>query len=97
MLAHVGEAGKWRNKAVVKKSVINTISPLFPVSDWPIIMIRPGGLLLVVSHLFAVSVSFVWVRLQEKVNKTWMREIFLQGSHSEHHWGSCSTTCCTFC
>ncbi len=42
-------------------------------------MIRPGGLLLVVSHLFAVSVSIEWVKLQEKVNKTWMWEIFLQG------------------
>jgi hypothetical protein len=53
-------------------------------------MIRPGGLLFVVSHLFAVSVSIVWVRLQEKVNKTWMWEIFFAGSHTEHHWGSCS-------
>jgi hypothetical protein len=68
MFAHFAEAGKWRNKAAVKKSVINTISLLLlPVSDWPIIMIRPGGLLLVVSHVFAVSVSIVWVRLQEKV------------------------------
>jgi hypothetical protein len=30
---------------------------LLPVSDWPIIMIGPGGLLLVVSHLFAVPDS----------------------------------------
>jgi hypothetical protein len=60
-------------KSVIKKSVINTISLLLPpVSDWPIIMIRPGGLPSVVSHLFAVSVSIVWVRLQEKVNKSWM-------------------------
>jgi len=30
---------------------------LLPVSNWPIIMIGPGGLLLVVSHLFAVPDS----------------------------------------
>jgi hypothetical protein len=39
-----------------QKSVINMIWLLLPVSDWPIIMIDPGGLLLVVSDLFAVSV-----------------------------------------
>jgi hypothetical protein len=32
MFAHFAEAGKWRNKAVVRKSVINTISLLLPVS-----------------------------------------------------------------
>jgi hypothetical protein len=57
---------KWRNKALVQKSVINTISLLLPVSDWSIIMIRPGGLLLVVSHPFAVSVSVVSVRVTRK-------------------------------
>jgi hypothetical protein len=29
-------------------------------------MINPGGLLLVVSHLFAVPVLVLWVRLQKK-------------------------------
>jgi hypothetical protein len=50
--------GKRHNKVVYlpEKSVINMIRPLLPVSDWPIIMIGSGGLLLVVSHLFAVSV-----------------------------------------
>jgi hypothetical protein len=28
---------------------------MFPISDWSIIMIGPGGLQLVVSHLFAVA------------------------------------------
>jgi hypothetical protein len=31
----------------------------------PIIMIGPGGLLLVVPHLFALPVSVLWVRLQK--------------------------------
>jgi hypothetical protein len=32
------------------------------VSDWPIIMIGRGGLLLVVPHLFAVPVSVLLLR-----------------------------------
>jgi hypothetical protein len=32
--------------------------------DWPLIMIAPGGLLLVVSYLFAVLV--LWVELEKK-------------------------------
>jgi hypothetical protein len=44
-----------RTRYVPEKSVINMIL-LFPVFDWRIIMIGPGGLLLVVSHLFADSV-----------------------------------------
>jgi hypothetical protein len=35
------------------------------VSDWPIISIRPGGLLLEVPHLFAVQVLVLWVGLQK--------------------------------
>jgi len=31
------------------------------VSDWPIIMTRAGGLLLVVPHLLEVPVSVLWV------------------------------------
>jgi hypothetical protein len=38
---------------------------LLSVSGQPIIMIRPGGLLLVVSHLFAVPVSVLLVGLQK--------------------------------
>ncbi len=34
---------------------------MLSVPHWPIIMIRPGGLLLVVPHLFAVPVSVLWV------------------------------------
>ncbi len=42
------------------------IQLLLSVSDWPIIMIRPGGLLLVVPHLFAVPVSVLWVGLAKE-------------------------------
>jgi hypothetical protein len=38
----------------------------FPVSDWPI---SPGGLLLVVSHLFAVSILVLWVGVGKKGKK----------------------------
>jgi hypothetical protein len=41
---------------------------LLSVSNWPIIMIRPGGLLLVVPHLFVVLVSVFWVGLQQVNN-----------------------------
>jgi hypothetical protein len=51
-----------------QRRVINMIRLLLPVSDWPIIMIGPGGLLLVVFHLFAVRVLVLWVGL-EKLNK----------------------------
>jgi hypothetical protein len=38
---------------------------LIPVSDWPIIMIGPSGLVLVVSSLFAVPVLVLWVGLEK--------------------------------
>jgi hypothetical protein len=36
------------------------------ISDLSIIMIGPGGLLLVVTHLFAVPVSVLLVELQKR-------------------------------
>jgi hypothetical protein len=39
------------------KSVIKMMWLVLSVFDWPIIMIGPGGLLLVVPHLFAVQLS----------------------------------------
>jgi hypothetical protein len=46
---------------------------LLSVSDLPIIMIGPGGwLLLVVHYHFAVPVSVLWVGLQRVDNETWM-------------------------
>ncbi len=47
------------------QSVINMIWLLLPISDWPIITIAWGGLLLVVSHLFAVPVLVWQVGLDE--------------------------------
>jgi len=47
---------------------IYTISLLLPVSAWSIIMIGSGGLLLVVSHIFAIPVLVLWVRFGKKVN-----------------------------
>jgi len=35
------------------------------VSDWPIIMTGPAGLLLVVPHVFAVPVSVLFAELQK--------------------------------
>jgi hypothetical protein len=59
-------AGGWykaqQSCAPTEKSVINTISLLMGISDWPIIMIGPSGLLLV---LFAVPVSVLLVGLQK--------------------------------
>jgi hypothetical protein len=51
------------------------ISLPLPVSDWLIIMIGSGGLLLVVSHLFAVPVFVLMDGVWEKKkgnNHTWM-------------------------
>ncbi len=47
---------------------------LLSISDWSIMMIGPGGLLLVVPHLFAVPVLVLWVGLPNKkyTTKTWM-------------------------
>jgi hypothetical protein len=56
---------------------------MLSVSDWPIIMIGQGGLLLVLFHLFAVSVSVFWAGLQKcKQLNLDMKNIFA-GSHTE--------------
>jgi hypothetical protein len=36
-----------------------------PASDWPIIIIGLGGLLLVVAHLFAILALVLWVGLEK--------------------------------
>jgi hypothetical protein len=60
IFAQFAEACKRHSKVehLPEKSVVNMIWLLLPVFDWTIIVIGPGGLLLVVSHLFAVP---VWV------------------------------------
>jgi hypothetical protein len=64
------------------EDVTNMIWLLLPVSDSSIIMFGTGGLLLVIcglllviSHLFAVPASVLWAGLEKKW--TWMWEIFL--------------------
>ncbi len=51
-----------------KKSVMNMIWLLFPIFDLSIVRIGSGGLLLVVSHLYAVWLFVLWVELEKKVN-----------------------------
>jgi hypothetical protein len=59
IIVHYTMAGKRHSNAVhlQKTSPINMIWLLISVSDWPIIMIRPGGLLLVILNVFTVLVS----------------------------------------
>jgi hypothetical protein len=61
---------------------------LLSVSNWPMIMIAPGGLLLVVPHLFAIVVQVSWVWLQ---GSKWLNldvKNNFAGSHNEHSWRS---------
>ncbi len=59
--------GTSHNKAYLLsgKSVIAMMWLLLPVSDWSIIMISLGALLLVVSHLFVVPILGLWVGLEK--------------------------------
>ncbi len=64
-----------------EKSVINMIWLLFIAADWPIMLIGPGGLLLVIPYLFALPLSVFMggVENRKKETKTWMWKLFLQG------------------
>jgi hypothetical protein len=76
-----------------EKIVINMIWLRLSISNWLIVMIGPGGLLLVVlSHLYVVPVSVWRVGLQKKyiTNKLECEKCFCS-SHTEHHW-RCSNT-----
>jgi hypothetical protein len=57
-------------ESIAGDALSKSSSPTFAlakVARWVIIMIGPGGLLLVVPHLFAVLVSISWVGgLQER-------------------------------
>jgi hypothetical protein len=57
---------RYRALQSTQKIVINMIWLVLPVSDWPSIMIDPGGLLLVPSHPFRVLVLVLWVGLEKK-------------------------------
>lgn len=58
---------------------------LISVSDSPVIMVGPGGLLLIVPHLFAFS--FIGGVPKRKVNNLNLDVNFsFLGSHIKHHW-----------
>ncbi len=65
MIAQFAVASKWQRCAPAEKRVINMTWLLLSVSDWPIIMIRPGGLLLVVPDICRVPASVLWVGFQK--------------------------------
>jgi hypothetical protein len=64
---------------LLEKSVINMIWLLVPGFDWPVIMIGPSGLLLVVPTYLQLLFQFYGFRVQKLNNLTWMWEIHLQG------------------
>jgi hypothetical protein len=67
---------------------------LLPLSNWLHNWIGLSGLLLLISDLFAIPVSVLWVGLEKKnVLKTWMWETFFAVSHTEHRW-RCSKIIC---
>jgi hypothetical protein len=49
-------------------------------------MIGPGGLLLVVPHLFADPVSLLLVGLQKSRELNWDVKNIFAGSHTDHRW-----------
>jgi hypothetical protein len=82
IFGQIAEAGNKHSTTVhlLQKSVLNMIWLLVPVLDWPIIMIAPGGLLLVVPTYMQFRFQFYGWGYEKKVNNwTWMWEILLQG------------------
>jgi len=82
----VGGCGRYKAQqpcAPAKKSVINMIYLLLSVSDWPIIMIGPGGFLLIVPHPFPVPVSVLLVVLQKEYITKLGCEKYFRRSHTE--------------
>jgi hypothetical protein len=88
--AQFAVAGKEHSNAVrlAEKSVINMIW-LFLI-DCPIIIIGPGGLLLVVPHLYAIPVSVLWVGLHKSIRINLDAKKYFAESHPEHRC-RCST------
>jgi len=67
-----------------------------PCFDWPIIMIRPHALRLIVSRLFKVPVLFLGAGLEKsKITELLHVKKVFAGSHTEHHWG-CRNKCTNF-
>jgi hypothetical protein len=68
-----------------ERSVINPTFCTF-VYDWPIILIGPGALLLVVSHLFVIPILVLWVGVGKKNRQLKYLDVrnIIAGSHAEH-------------
>jgi hypothetical protein len=84
----------------VLRSLLRVVkgTPKAPCVDWPNSLIRPGGFLLVVSHLFAVPVLVLWVGLKkEYITKIEYEKYFCMITHilGTHSW-RCSTKDGTF-
>jgi hypothetical protein len=89
----VWRLGKGTEQSQKKNSVIRRIWLLVTVSDWSIIMIGPGGLLLVFRHLFAVPVSVLWVGLQKsKLLNLDVKKYFCSITCWAHSWRSSKVT-----
>jgi hypothetical protein len=88
-----GEAGKSCAPAREECNKYH-LTPVFPVSDWSIIMICVDDLLLIVSYLFAVSVFILGLRLKNKTRLNLDTRNIVSRSHSEHLW-DCSKDCLT--
>ncbi len=63
---------------------------LIPHVPSPIIIIGPGGLLLVVPHLYAIPVSVLWVGLHKSIRINLDAKKYFAESHPEHRC-RCST------
>jgi hypothetical protein len=62
---YAGLAQKWFHLSIIAQLRWLVNGTALSVLDWPIIMIGPGGLLLVVPHQFAVPIPvLLWVRFQ---------------------------------
>jgi hypothetical protein len=75
-----------------KAGPINMIWLVLSVFDWSIIMIRPGGLLLVVPTYLQSQFQFYWwvAKKKTKLNLD-VRNTFAR-SHTQHWWG-CKLEC----
>ncbi len=62
-LSESSEGAPWNSP--INKTQPNRTYWLVHVSEWLDCLIGPGGLLLVVSHVFAVPISVLWVGLEK--------------------------------
>jgi hypothetical protein len=77
----------WLSKMILAQHFLHGLprhSLITPAIDWLDSLIGPAGLLLVVSHLFAIPVLVLWVGLEKCKQLKLGCENFFAGSHSEH-------------